>query len=151
MRLTGRVLAVVLWSALLLPPVIGCEEEVIVKREPAPVFVLKLFDGGEFNSADHKGKAMVVNFFASWCLPCKVEAPHLEKAYREFNIKQDDPARKVVFLGVAIQDTEDAAMGFVKAAGITFPAGLDADDKIKEAFGVYGLPTTFFVDGKGIV
>lgn len=151
MRPAKRFFAVWLAAAAALLLVLGCEEEAIIKKEPAPDFTLKLFDGGEFRSADHKGEAMVVNFFASWCLPCRAEAPHLEKAYREFNIKQENPAHKAAFLGIAIQDTESAAKGFVKDAGITFPAGLDADGKIKEAFGVYGLPTTFFIDKKGVI
>lgn len=136
---------------LLAPLVMGCEEEPIVKLEPAPEFTLKLFGGGAYNSVDHKGRVAVVNFFASWCIPCKAEAPHLEKAYQEFNIKQQDPAKKVMFVGIAIQDTEEKAKGFVKDHGLTFPAGLDADGKIKEAFGVYGLPTTFFIDNKGLI
>lgn len=133
------------------PLLFGCEEEKIIKREPAPDFVLKLFDGGEFKSVDHKGKAMVVNFFASWCIPCKLEAPHLEKVYQQFNVKQNDPAQKVIFAGVAIQDKEETAKDFVRDAKITFPTGLDADGKIKQAFGVYGLPTTFFIDKMGII
>lgn len=151
MRRINRFLPVGLVLAALLPLILGCEEEAIVKKDPAPDFILKLFDGGEFNSVDYKGKAMVINFFASWCLPCKIEAPHLEKIYQEFNIKQQDPAHKVVILGIAIQDTEDAAKGFVVDAKLTFPTGLDADGKIKEAFGVFGLPTTFFIDKKGII
>ena len=73
------------------------------------------------------------------------EAPELEAMHREYLDK------KVIFLGVAIKDTESAARGFVKKAGLTFPAGLDEEENIKESFGVYGLPTTFFISRDGLI
>ena len=130
----------------------GCgDEDQIIKREPAPGFTLKLFDGGNFNMSDHKGRPVIVNFFASWCIPCKTEAPILEKVYQEYYVKQEKPEEKVVFVGIAIQDTDSAARAFVKETGLTFPTGLDGEGTIKQAFGVYGLPTTFFVGRDGLI
>lgn len=130
----------------------GCgEEDDIVKREHVPDFTLELFEGGSFNMSDHKGSPVIVNFFASWCIPCRTEAPILEKVYQEYNVKQESPDEKVVFVGIAIQDTVSAAKEFVDTYGLTFPTGLDGEGAIKQSFGVYGLPTTFFVGRDGII
>ncbi|MCP4326942.1 MAG: TlpA family protein disulfide reductase [Alphaproteobacteria bacterium] len=117
----------------------------MAEKEVAADFTLQLFDGRTFTLSKHQGEAVVVNFFASWCIPCIAEAPALEAVHREYFEK------KVIFLGVAIKDTDSAAKGFIEKHGLSFPAGLDRDDKIKESFGVYGLPTTFFIDRSGLV
>ncbi len=119
----------------------GCEEE--VPKLPAPEISLELFDGGSFSLSEHKGRVVVINFFASWCIPCKAEAPALDKVYREYKTKN------VAFLGIAMQDTKSKAMGFIEETGVSFPAGLDYNNKIKEAFGVYGIPATYFIDKDG--
>ena len=128
---------------LVMPFVQGCDET--AEREVGADFTLQLFDGQTFTLSKHKGEAVVVNFFASWCAPCIVEAPALEAVHREYFEK------KVIFLGIAIQDTDSAAKGFVEKHALSFPTGLDEDGTVKETFGVYGLPTTFFIDGNGLI
>ena len=123
----------------------ACGDPPPEEKSPAPDFTLDLFDGGQWRLGDHKGHPVIINFFASWCVPCGEEAPLLENGYQEFRKKG------VLFVGVATQDTESKAKGFVKKHGFTFPTGLDASGKIREAFGVYGLPTTFFIDQQGII
>ncbi len=131
---------------LLIPLVHGCDERAeTAAKEVAADFTLQLFDGRTFTLSKHQGKAVVVNFFASWCIPCKAEAPALEAVHREYLKK------RVIFLGVAIKDTDSAAKGFVKKHALSFPTGLDRDETIKESFGVYGLPTTFFISRNGLV
>ncbi len=138
-----RRVLIALFLVLLMPAFQGCDEA--AEREIATDFVLQLFNGQTFTLSKHKGEVVVVNFFASWCIPCLAEAPELEAMHREYLDK------KVIFLGVAIKDTESAARGFVKKAGLTFPAGLDEEENIKESFGVYGLPTTFFISRDGLI
>ena len=121
----------------------GCSDEIEIEKEIAPDFTLELFGGETFSLSEHKGRPVVINFFASWCIPCKAEAPSFDKVYREYKTKD------VAFLGVAIQDTKIKAMELVKEVGITFPAGLDEDGKIKESFGVFGIPVTYFIDRNG--
>lgn len=123
----------------------GCSGESEDKQESAPSFSIDLFNGDTFDSKNHKGKPMLVNFFASWCLPCADEAPILErmaKVYGNHGMK---------FIAIAIDDTEDKARAFVEKHGMTFPIGIDKSGEIRDAFGVYGVPTTFFISQNGLV
>lgn len=113
--------------------------------EPAPSFALALLDGKSFQFHDYKGKPVLINFFASWCLPCREEMPVLEKIVREYQSKG------VVFLGIAVDDTEDKMKEFIKRYDVTFPVGLDKTAEIQKAFGLYGIPTTYFIDKRGVI
>ena len=107
----------------------------------APGFELPLLDGsGVLTDSDLRGKLVVINFWASWCIPCREEAPLLEKAWKSY---RDEG---VIFLGVNIKDAESDAKSFVKDFGITYPTVRDLDQTLTNAFGVKGLPETFFVD-----
>ena len=109
----------------------------------APSFTLALFDGGTLALKDLRGKAVLVNFWASWCVPCRAEAGELESAWEKYK------DRGVVFLGVNIQDKEEDARAFMKEFGITYLNGRDASGKIAVDYGVWGIPETFFVDAQG--
>jgi cytochrome c biogenesis protein CcmG/thiol:disulfide interchange protein DsbE len=91
-------------------------------------------------SKDLAGQPVVINFWASWCVPCREEAPTLEQNWRKY---KDQGVR---FLGVNVQDSEDDARAFVEEFGITFPSVPDTDLKLWTKFGVRGLPETFFID-----
>ena len=139
-----RFVLMLLISSLLL--VQGCNKDTAVQTtamETAPDFDIALFDGGNFQLSNHRGKVIVINFFASWCVSCGKETAYLEKASREY------AQQPVMFLGIAVDDTEKKAKEFLKKAGLTIPAGLDKTGKIKEAYGLYGMPTTFFIDKSG--
>lgn len=113
----------------------------IGKRVPS--FNLMLFEGGRFELEAQRGKVLVVNFWASWCVPCREEAPVLEAAWRAYR------DRGVVFVGVNVQDQELAARRFIEEFGLTFPNGPDPGSRIAVDYGVYGIPELFFVDGAG--
>ena len=106
-----------------------------------PDFELPLLDGGgTLSSSDLRGRPAVLNFFASWCVPCREEAPLLEKTYKEY--KQEG----VQFVGVNLEDTEEAARDFVDEFGITYPVIKDYDKVLAEDLGAtIGWPQTFFV------
>ena len=114
-------------------------------QKPAPEFTLPLLEGGELVLAQHLGQPVVINFWASWCPPCRQEARVLERTWRSYR------EEGVMFVGVDIQDTESDAITFLKEFDVTYPNGLDRDGKITVDYGVIGLPVTFFVNHDGIV
>lgn len=109
----------------------------------APSFSLTLFDGKKISLADLRGKTVFLNFWASWCPPCRAEARDLETVWQK--VKDSD----VVFLGVDIQDTEEDARAFLREFNITYPNGRDLSGKIAVDYGVWGIPETFFIDPQG--
>jgi cytochrome c biogenesis protein CcmG/thiol:disulfide interchange protein DsbE len=114
-------------------------------KEAAPDFTLALLDGGSFQLGAHKGKPVLINFFASWCLPCREEMPAIERIVQEYR------PRGVVFLGISTDDTDANAGDFVKKHGVTFPTGIDKSTDIQKSYGLYGIPTTYFIDRQGMV
>ena len=139
-------LLALLVTALLL--VQGCSEDTTTENaalEAAPEFSLKLFSGENFRLSDQKGKPVVINFFASWCDSCGKEMPVIQQVSHEY------PPDTVAFLGIAVDDTEKKAKAFMRKVGLGIPAGLDRTGEIKDAFRLYGMPTTFFIDKAGMV
>ena|SRR3989338_3854743 len=136
-------LALLINCSLLIP---GCSDKTTnppAAKETAPDFHLTLFDGGDFKLSAQKGKVVVINFFASWCVSCGEETPFIEKASKKYS------PQTVAFLAIAVDDTEKKARAFLNKSGLTIPAGLDNTGKIKDAYGLYGMPTTFFIDKNG--
>jgi len=144
--LFNKSLTATLFLFLVVLVIQGCsigDDTKTVKKEPAPDFTLELFNGELFHLNTHKGKPVVINFWASWCIPCREEMPALEKAYKEYKKKG------VVFIGISVQDTETKAREFVEEFQVTFPTGIDMTGVIRDNYRVYGLPTTFFIDKEG--
>ena len=123
----------------------GCSENPAPAKEIAPDFRLRLFNGGSFKLSDYKGKPVLINFLASWCIPCREEIPVLNEAYDEYKPKG------VVFLAIAVDDTEENARKFIEEFKLSFPAGLDKSGDIKNAYGLYGVPMTLFIDKEGVI
>lgn len=110
--------------------------------DQAPTFQLQTLDGKTFTSDDLRGSPIVMNFWASWCGPCRAEAPLLEEKYR-------DSAGQVTFIGVDTRDTREAARSFVRRFNISYPIVFDPDGTILEALGINtGLPDTVFIDSR---
>jgi cytochrome c biogenesis protein CcmG/thiol:disulfide interchange protein DsbE len=114
----------------------------LIAKQAAP-FTLTLFDGKRVTLADLRGKAIFLNFWASWCEPCRAEAKDLEAAWQRLKDKN------MVFLGVALQDSDENSRGFVQEFGLTYPNGRDDSGKIAVDYGVWGIPETFFIDPQG--
>jgi len=111
--------------------------------KPAAPFTLKLFDGGKITLADLRGKAVFLNIWASWCPPCRAEAKELEAAWQKVKDKN------MVFIGVALQDTDENSLEFLKEFGVTYPNGKDESGKIGVDYGTWGIPESFFIDPQG--
>jgi len=110
---------------------------------PAPDFSLQRFDGGQLSLADLRDQMIVVNFWGSWCEPCREEAPVLEKVWREYQ------GQGVTFIGIAYKDTEGKARAFLDEFGITYPNALDPGNRVARSYRVQGVPETFFIkDGE---
>ena len=113
------------------------------ESRPAPDFEMETFDGETFRLSELEGKVVVLNFWASWCPPCRWEMPFFETMWNEYR------DRDVVFVGVAMSDSLEDAKGFAEESGVTYPIGLDQTNEIVRAYEVYSLPTTFFIDKEG--
>lgn len=112
--------------------------------ERVPNILFSTIDGEELATNDLRGKVVVVNAFASWCGPCRVETPELVKFYQD---NQD----KVVLIGLNVGEGEAAVLGYQQDFGVPYPLVLDPGGKIAEQFRPRGLPTTWFIDTRGIV
>ena len=116
---------------------------------PAPNFVLPSLDGEPISSEQFRGKTLVLNFWASWCPPCRAEMPDLQALWEE-RLPQDDLV--VLAVDFLAEDSVDAAAGFVEEFALTFPVVTDTPDgDVGIRYGVRGLPATFFIDRDGIL
>jgi len=108
-------------------------------------FQLDDLDGKTQRLSQYRGKIVLVNFWATWCKPCKLEMPAMQASF--------DKLRDKGFVVLAINELEDDAKvrEFIKQYGYTFPVLMDRDNKVANQFGVFGIPVTVFVDEKGVV
>jgi cytochrome c biogenesis protein CcmG/thiol:disulfide interchange protein DsbE len=138
------VMAALAVVALLAFGVLKAEDGVAV-GEPAPDAPVQLLDGdGTASIADHRGRWELVNFWASWCEPCRTESPEIEEYSRE----HDD---ELIVLGVNTEDLSDDAREFVEEFDLNWKMLRDNTGERKDAWGVAALPETFLVDPEGRV
>lgn len=120
------------------PPLVG---------DTAIEFTLQDLDGNSVNLSDHLGKPIVVNFWASWCAPCRIEMPELQATFEAY--QEDD----LVILALNQEEPQEVAADFFfDEMGLTFTNPLlDAEASVAEEWGVRNLPTTFFINAEGVV
>lgn len=113
---------------------------------PAPDVTVYDREGNPVKLSDYFGKPIVMNFWASWCGPCKSEMPDFEDAYQEYG-------EQIHFLMVNLtdgsQETVESASGYISGQGYTFPVYYDTDMEAAMTYGVYAVPQTYFIDGDG--
>lgn len=117
----------------------------MLRGKPAPTFVVRRLDNGQpLRSEDVKGRPLVLNFWASWCAPCKTEHPVLEWAAREFG-------EDALFVGVVFEDQEEKAKAFLRRYGASFLQTYDPKSRMSVDYGVAGVPETYFVRADGTI
>ena len=110
---------------------------------PAPDFELTTFDGETFNLSDLRGQVVVLNFWASWCVPCRDEAPILESLWRRYR------SQRVVVVGVAYADSQQGSLEFIEEFNISYPNGPDVGTRISDEYRITGVPETFVINEAG--
>jgi peroxiredoxin len=125
------------------------DDNTVTIDQPIPDFTLPTLTGEPISTTDYRGKTLVLNFWASWCPPCRAEMPDLQDLHDERATADDLVVLGVNFLA---QDTIEAATAFVDEFALTLPVVLGMPDgSVAQRYGVRGLPATFFIDRNGIL
>ena len=119
--------------------------QVDISSKPAADFTLTLSTGTELPLSDLRGRVVLVDFWASWCTPCRQEAPVLSRVYLEY------AGKPVEFVGVNIWDRNQDALDFLEAFETSYPNGVDQAGSIAIDYGVRGIPEKFFIDQNGVL
>ena len=113
---------------------------------PAPDFTLKSLDGGQITVSEYRGRLVLINFWASWCPPCRIEMPELVRTYEEHK----DTGFTILGINLTFQDALPEVAAFVEEFNMTFPVLLDETGKVTtEKYRLLGLPMSVFVDRQG--
>lgn len=110
---------------------------------PTPEINLSTPEGKKISLKDFRGKIVLLNFWASWCVPCREEMPAMEKLYREYK------GKNFAILAVAVKDRKQDAIAFVNELKISYPVALDPDAQVGQLYGAWGLPATYIIGPKG--
>ena len=116
----------------------------IAVGDQAPNFTLQTVDGKEVNLSDYKGKKVFLNFWATWCPPCKAEMPHMQSFY------EGNP-ENVEILAVNLEESNEKAKDFADQYELTFPILMDKEGTVAETYEVYTIPTTYVLNEDGTV
>ena len=133
-------------------PLIACPEpthaqkDAVVVGRPSPMFELERLEGGRVNLGEFRGRPVVINFWATWCVPCRTEMPELIDAWR-----RNAGAIEILAVNLTDQEKRKDVTRFVAEFAVPFPVLLDVRGKVRERYALVLLPTTIFVDSAGIV
>ncbi len=110
---------------------------------PAPDFTLKSLGGGNLKLSEHRGEVVMINFWASWCGPCRQEMPILEALYSQYK------DLGFTILGVNVEEDAEAPRRLLQSIPVSFPILLDADNRVSELYRVVAMPSTYLIDRDG--
>lgn len=156
----GGILMILIGGFMVIETLDFGKESVVEESEPKEDveeltvdFTLKDQYGNEHTLSEYRGKTVFLNFWATWCPPCRNEMPDIQKIYEEYQVKEDD---SVIILGIAApnlgrEGTEDEIADFLKENGYTYPVLMDETGEIFSKFGIRSYPTTFMIDKQGFV
>ena len=127
--------------------VTGCSAPVEAPQigKSAPSFRLTDIDGESISLSDFRGKPVLINFWATWCSPCRFEMPYIQEVYDEWS------GQGLVVLAVDIGESPSQVEKFIQAYNLSFPVLLDVAGKVAEQYNVRYIPMTYFIDGSGII
>ncbi len=112
---------------------------------PAPDFTLVDLEGNEVALSDFRGKTVFINFWATWCPPCRAEMPEIEAVHQEYK------DRGVVVLGVDISEPVSTVRQYIQKGGFSWTIVLDSTGEVARNYQIAAIPTSFFIDGEGII
>ena len=139
-----KVVSLIILTSMLL--VAGCSAPSVARvGEPAPDFRLENLDGQSISLSDFRGKPVLINFWATWCRPCVSEMPYLQQVYEEWSEKG------VAVLAINIGENPTEVKGFLQAHNLSLPVLLDTKENAARKYNITGIPTSFFIDGGGII
>ncbi|MFC2066912.1 peroxiredoxin family protein [Chloroflexota bacterium] len=146
------IVAMLLGTALILGLVAGCSVDSASTQAPltgnlAPDFQLPDLDGQAVSLSDFRGKRVLLNFWASWCGPCREEMPFIQEVYE--NKKWSD--KGLVILAVNLGEDLPSVMSFLEAYGLSFPVLLDVKQVVAKEYNIRGIPATFFISEDGVI
>jgi peroxiredoxin len=137
-----KVLAVILTLGVLLA---GCGGQNSLVGKPAPDFQFGGPDEQPVSLSDFQGSPVLLNFWATWCGPCRGEMPYLQQVWDEWQ------ARGLVLLAIDIMESSSEVQSFMQSQGLSLPVLLDSDGAIAAQYGIQAIPTTFFIDSSGVI
>jgi peroxiredoxin len=140
MKMKTTIIAVVAWFAV--NPVSWSAPPA---KAPGPDFTLRDLDGKAHKLSDYRGKVVVLNFWATWCPPCRAEMPSMERTYAALNKKP------FTIIGVEVGEEWETVQTFVAQTGVSYPILLDTDSSVSHKWSVVGLPTSYIIDPQGRV
>ena len=135
-------------SAIILSLVVllaGCGGQNPLLGKPAPDFQLSSLDGQPVSLSDLKGSPVLLNFWATWCGPCRGEMPYLQQIYEKWQVMG------LVLLAINIGESSSDVGEFMQDQGLSLPVLLDSEGEISAQYGIEYIPATFFIDSEGIV
>ncbi|MEK7704984.1 MAG: redoxin domain-containing protein [Myxococcota bacterium] len=116
----------------------------VLEGKPAPAFELATVDGKPMRLEEFRGKPVVINFWSTWCRPCKLEHGLLQQSARMYG-------ERVQFVGIVYQDELEAVRRYLQAGGEAYPQLMDSGSKVAIDYGVAGVPESFFIDATGVI
>lgn len=131
------------WFIVLLSAVFSLSANAGELSGPAPAFTLKTLDGKKVSLSDYKDQVVMINFWASWCAPCRREMPHLNDIYESYK------KAGFVLLGVNLDENVAEAQAFLKKTPVVFPVLSDSTGAVAEKYKNQGVPSSYFIDRKG--
>jgi len=146
MKLVPKVMLLIMLTSAIL--ITGCSGEAVEAPEIgklAPSFQLTDIDGQSVSLSDFQGQPLLVNFWATYCSPCRSEMPYIQEVYHDL------PEPELVVLAINIGESLTKVEEFMQGYNLSFPVLLDMDGKVSEKYNIRFIPTTYFVDDNGII